>query len=115
MPSFKNMMIVVSAVLTLAGGVKVYHLAVNYFETSAHASVKYETIEGDVAMLGKAFQGYAMRQELRDYKDERYELSDRYDTTNPMLIEDQEDRDRYRYLIEQIEILEDELKRLEER
>ena len=115
MLNLKSVMVIITAVLAIAGGIKTYHLAVNYFETEAHASAKYEEIEADVAMVSKSFQGFSLRQTLRDYKQEVYDLRDRHDTTDPMQILDQEDRDRYRYLLEEIGILEDELEELKEK
>lgn len=98
---------IVAGILT-AGGVLgafgAYHGITSAFETKAHASEAREQITDDLAAVNKVL----LRIQKQQIRKDMAELEDKYDTTDPLDME-QPDRDRYRELKEELEWIESEL------
>jgi len=108
MTMFKTSVAILSAIIMLAGGLKLYHTAVGYFEPQAHASAEREKILDKVAAVESTFQDFSLRLQRDQVLKEMWALEDRNNTKEPLNMEEK-DRVRYRTLQEQLEYLDQKL------
>jgi predicted nucleic acid-binding Zn-ribbon protein len=108
MTMFKSSVAILSAIIMLAGGLKIYHTTVSYFEPQAHAASEREKILDKVAAVENTFQDFSLRLQRDQVLKEMWALEDRNNTKEPLNMEEK-DRVRYRTLQEQLEYLDQKL------